>query len=367
MSRTEKPQLMLPTTEDREDLASAHRAAQEEEVVQLLHEQQQIVVTTDVVSEDGDAATDATSAQEAERCRGPTSVSEAGGAQVENAQPQVQQFNWSPNQALTMVVPVWVGRRKVMAVVDTAAQVTLINRRLSQELGCEDPVEQVQLPNPQMDSWMDRGIVQHFGFQLGGQKYFRDVVEADIGDDFIIGINFLKSVKCKIDLESNVLELGNGDRVQATMKQNGDGQEKKVSRVLLHKKTSVLPKTMNFVKATLENPTDAPFMLEPGDSAPVFAVPVLIEGKGPMQVCVVNLGEQLVSLRRQQEVATAIQVDAMVEPMETVETPEIDSGCGGVWQGARRDCNRYRVARTCARVVRGMLQSLDDRAGSTGS
>ena len=77
---------------------------------------------------------------------------------------------------------------------------------------------------------------------------------------------------------------------------------------------------MKFVKATLENPTDAPFMLESGDSAPVFAVLVLIEGKGPMQVCVVSLGDQLVSLRRKQEVATTIQVDAMVEPMETVET-----------------------------------------------
>ena len=325
MSHTEVRQLILPTTEDREDLASAHRAAQEEEVVQLLHEQQRIVVSTDAVSEDGGEVTVATSAPETERCRGPTSVREAGGAQVETPQPQVRQFNWAPNQALTMMVPVWIGRRKIMAVVDTAAQVTLINRRLSQELGCEDPVERVQLRNAQMDSWMDGGIVQHFGFQLGGRKYFWDVVEADIGDDFIIGIDFLKSVQCKIDLEGNILELGNGDRVQATMKQNGDGQERKVSRVLLHKKTSVPPKTMKFVKATLEHPIDAPFMLEPGDSAPVFAVPVLIEGKGPMQVCVVNLGEQLVSLRRKQEVATAIQVDAMVEPMETVETPEIDS------------------------------------------
>ena len=325
MSRTEVPQLMLPTTEDREDIASTHRAAQEEEVVQLLHEQQRIVVSTDAVSEDGGEATVATSAPETERCRGPTSVREAGGAQVKTPQPQVRQFNWAPNQALTMMVPVWIRRRKIMAVVDTAAQVTLINRRLSQELGCEDPVERVQLRNAQMDSWMDGGIVQHFGFRLGGRKYFWDVVEADIGNDFIIGIDFLKSVQCKIDLEGNILELGNGDRVQATMKQNGDGQEMKVSRVLLHKKTSVPPKTMKFVKATLENPTDAPFMLEPRDSASVFAVPVLIEEKGPMQVCIVNLGEQLVSLRRKQEVATAIQVDAMVEPMETVETTEMDS------------------------------------------
>ena len=61
-----------------------------------------------------------------------------------------------------------------------------------------------------IDSWMDGGILQHSAFQLGGQKYFWDVIEGDIGDNFIIGIDFLKSVKCKIDLEGNVLKLGNG-------------------------------------------------------------------------------------------------------------------------------------------------------------
>ena len=196
VSLIEVPQLMLPTTEDREDIASTHRAAQEEEVLQLLREQQRIVVSTDAVSEEGGEATVAMWAPETEQCRGPTSVLEAGGAQVETPQPQVRQFNWAPNQALTMMVPVWIGHRKIMAVVDTVAGVMLINQRLSQELGCEDPVERVQLRNAQMDSWMDGGIVQHFSFQLGGRKYFWDVVEADMGDDFIIGIDFLKSVQC---------------------------------------------------------------------------------------------------------------------------------------------------------------------------
>ena len=209
-----------------------------------------------------------------------------------------------------------------MAVVDTAVQVTLINRRLSQELGCEDPVERVQLRNAQIDSWMDGGIVQHLGFQLGGQKYFWDVVKADIGDYFIIGIDFLKLVKCKIDLEGIILELGNGDRVQAMMKKNEDGQEIHVSWVLLQQKTSVPSKSMKFVKASLENPTDAPFVLEPGESTSVFVVPVPIEGKGPMKVCVVNLGEDIESLQRKQEVATAIQVDAIVEPAESGEAME---------------------------------------------
>ena len=139
----------------------------------------------------------------------------------------------------------WVGRRKIMAVIDTTAQVTLINRRLSQELGCQDLVERVQLQNAQMDSWMDGGIVQHFGFQWGRQKYFWDVVEADIGDDFIIGVDFLKSVKCKIDLEGNVLKLGNGDCVQAMMKKNGDGQEIHVSRCCCSRKLQFCQRAWN--------------------------------------------------------------------------------------------------------------------------
>ena len=133
-------------------------------------------------------------------------------------QPPVRQFHWMPNQALSMEVPVSIGRRKVMAVIDTAAQVTIINRSLSVELGYEAPVERVELRNAQTDSWMGGGMVEGFGFRLGSEKYSCDVVEADIEDAFIIGINFLKATKCKIDLANNVLELGNGDKVQMTMR-----------------------------------------------------------------------------------------------------------------------------------------------------
>ena len=67
------------------------------------------------------------------------------------SQSQVRQVDWSPNQALTMTVPVWIGRRKLMATVDTAAQVTVLKRSVSIELGCEAPVKEVQLRNAQTD------------------------------------------------------------------------------------------------------------------------------------------------------------------------------------------------------------------------
>ena len=247
-------------------------------------------------------------------------------ASSDSGRPQVRQFNWSPNQALTMMVPVWIGRRQVMAVVDTAAQVTIMSRALSEELGCEAPVEKVQLRNAQQDSWMDGGIHEHFGFQLSGKKYYWDVVEADIGDSFIIGIDFLKSVKCKIDLDGNNLELANGDRIPATLKRNTDSGAVHVSRVLLHRKTTIPPKSMKLVRATLESPADVPFLVEPKESSSLFAVPVMVGGNGPLKVCLVNLGEELISLKRKQNLATAVEIDALVDTEDVEETREKDIG-----------------------------------------
>ena len=150
-----------------------------------------------------------------------------------SSQPQVRKIHWSPNQSLSMEVPVLIGRRKVMALVDTAAQVTVVNRELSIELGYEAPVERVQLRNALTDSWMDGGIVEEFGFRLGSKKSRWDVVEADIGDALIIGIDFLKHMKCKIDLGSNILELGNGDRVPMTVRRSASTEAVPVSRVVL--------------------------------------------------------------------------------------------------------------------------------------
>ena len=175
---------------------------------------------------------------------------------------------------------------------------------------------------------MDGGIHEHFGFQMGGKEYYWDVVEADIRDSFIIGIDFLKSVKCKIDLDGNNLELANGDRISATMKGNTDSEAVHVSRVLLHRNTTIPPKSMKLVRATLESPADVPFLLEPKESSSLFAVPVMVEGNGPLKVCLVNLGEELISLKRKQNLATMVQIDALVDTKDLEETQEKDiSGC----------------------------------------
>ena len=144
----------------------------------------------------------------------------------------MRQFDWLPNQELSVEVPVWIGWRKVTAVVDTVAQVTIVDNELNVELGYEAPVEKAQLHNAQTASWMGGGIVEGFGFRPGSEKSRWNAAEADIGDALIIGIDFLNHVKCKIDLVSNILESDNGDRVPMGVKRSANNEVVAVRRVV---------------------------------------------------------------------------------------------------------------------------------------
>ena len=85
---------------------------------------------------------------------------------------------------------------------------------------------------------MDGGIDKKFGFWLGNKKYPWDVVDADIGNAFIIVIDFLKAMRCKIDLSFNNLELGKGDQVPAAMQSHlEDNDAVCICQVLLSSKS----------------------------------------------------------------------------------------------------------------------------------
>ena len=80
---------------------------------------------------------------------------------------------------------------------------------------------------------------------------------------------------------------------------------------------------MKLVRATLESPADVPFLLEPKE---LFAVPVMVEGNGPLKVCFVNLGEELIPLKQKQNLATAVEIDALVDTEDLEGSREMDIG-----------------------------------------
>ena len=109
-------------------------------------------------------------------------------------EPCVRQFTWQESKGVSMMVPARFGVVKTAAVIDTAAQVTIMSSNLREKLwlkpGSHD--ETMLLRNAERDSTMHGVVRKHVGFHLGGRGYFWDIVEADISDTLILGNDFLR-------------------------------------------------------------------------------------------------------------------------------------------------------------------------------
>ena len=108
----------------------------------------------------------------------------------------VRQLSWSRSPGLSLMIDMFIGRTRVPAIVDTAAQVSLISSSLCRRLSLKSAEEQVQLRNAQVGSIMMGSVLKPTGVQVGGRSYFWELIEADINDSFILGLDFLTAHKC---------------------------------------------------------------------------------------------------------------------------------------------------------------------------
>ena len=249
-----------------------------------------------------------------DRATSPTRKSESGSESWLGE--SVRQFVFQDSGGDTMLVPVKINGTRISAIVDTAAQVTVMNPKTRQTLGFKESSlsEVVQLRNAQKESVMSGRLWKHVGLRLGGRKYYLDIVEADINDSFILGMDFLQQHHCKIDLGQNVLEMGDGEKIHATMRGRKKTGCYNVSRVTLEKKAKIPPSSIKICQAKMNNPADVPFLLEGEIHDDVYVLPLLIQGSDFVNVCVVNLSDVPGCLRRHTLLAKAVEVDAMLDP-----------------------------------------------------
>lgn len=108
----------------------------------------------------------------------------------------------------SLVISLHIKSKRVSAVVDTAAQVSVINLSLARELGLHvDDTQFIYLrgvvPNERIPGYMIRDVPICLG-----KTYFSDLYAADIADSILLGLDFLLKHKCIVDLKDNTLQLG---------------------------------------------------------------------------------------------------------------------------------------------------------------
>ena len=207
-------------------------------------------------------------------------------------------------------VPVQVQDQHLEAVIDTAAESTILSDKIYNKL---DPKPRVL---SKMKFHMAGRNLTVNGFKIGpvnmriGSTMYREIIHvAPIEDDMLLGIDFLMQQKMKIDMETNLMTLGKDTISIHFGREHG---EPRVSRVKIAKRKVIPPNSVAKVTCKMnENMPD--FTIEP-ESDSKFVVPRSAHRSTTKpSLYVANVTDNFMVLKKGQIIGQAIEADVVPE------------------------------------------------------
>jgi len=227
-------------------------------------------------------------------------------------------------------VPVRVQGRGVRAVVDTAAQVTLISEELYKSL-VEPPkiIKEVVMNTAGKGLQMNGFIAGPFRVELGEQTFSINIYVAPIGDEMLLGLDFLGTHGISLDLKKGELTL-HGEVVP--MRWEAVTLGPKVTCVRAGEAVRVPPNSVVRMKGQLEERLGRDYIIEAQAKGDLL-IPRTLRGveQDPI-LCLINLSDRHIRVERGHILAHAQEVHN-----EVGGTPEVhrvgvsdqkDSGTG---------------------------------------
>jgi len=206
-----------------------------------------------------------------------------------------------------------------MAVIDTAAEVTIISDKVYNDLE-EKPVKlkTVILNTAGRKMKMKSFVVGPANIGIGSRNYQENVYVAPIQDDMLLGLDLMRKWQVNINIQQSVLTVG-GEELE--MKFDHKSTSPTVSKVVVRNTVRVPPNSVMLVKCRVEQPM-SDFILEPSNNQQVF-IPRILYGEGrEHKVCVVNTADHFVKLEQNRVLGQAEEIDAAVSVAEMRQIDE---------------------------------------------
>lgn len=201
---------------------------------------------------------------------------------------------------------------RIFAVIDTAAQITVISSELYEELQMPNALaEKIQLTNAEKGSSMEGFILRSLNMRIGSTSYKLDVVVAPISDKMLLGLDFLQKYEAKLDLVKKEITLGNQVQAVHLIKLPSDSPSL-ICRVTLAKRTVVPPNSKLFAGVKLDPLCTKDMVIEPnhGNNG-------LLMGAGIVQgttalVSFINDSDHHISLPSGHACGIAVELDTVL-------------------------------------------------------
>ena len=198
--------------------------------------------------------------------------------------------------------------KQINAVVDTAAEVTIISDSVFREMEPKPPcLKNVILHTAGRDMKMEGFVVGPVALKLGNSTFPEAVYVAPIQDDMLLGLDFL--LRHGVDIKLNELYLyfrEEGEKVAIEVDKKV-AKENIVAKVIIEKNVKVPPNSVLRLQCEItDRLTD--YIIEPEEDLEVIVPRTLhLAGSNP-KVCLLNITDKFIKLKRNQLVAKAFPV-----------------------------------------------------------
>ena len=173
-------------------------------------------------------------------------------------------------------MPITINGYSTMAIVDTAAQATIMSDRLASKLSTPLRYEsKYLLKGPDEGSSFSARFCDFVEIGLGQHTYNWRLFVAPIQDDFILGLDFLIHFGIDVKLSEKCLTLG-----RETIPVNVEDKQDEgfhITRILAEKTVKIRPRCgINVMISFPSNSNDAPLLFEPLERGNVFILDSLV-------------------------------------------------------------------------------------------
>ena len=231
-------------------------------------------------------------------------------------------------QGMSLIIPVQIGEMTVPAVVDTAAEITILSSKVAGQLGLlSESAAKIRLRMADRNSHVEAYKVKDLDIEIGDTPFTLEVYVAPITDQLLLGFDFLKAHNAIIDLRNPSLKLDDVS-VDAIIRQSQSGNPFAVSRVTVSRDLVIPPKTVQFVEVNMSDmslPTGGDLLIEPlrNEETDVLVPYAVVNANKPSSISLLNSSEYQVKISKDSVIARLVAIDSVLDSDEssTIQNP----------------------------------------------
>ena len=222
-----------------------------------------------------------------------------------------------------LTVPVRLADLDIKAVIDTAAEVSIISDRVYSALKPQPPpLENIVLQTADRNQKMKASVVGPISISLGSVLFEEKLHVAPIGDEMLLGLDLISKYGMDISVRESKLVIGLHEIPLFCGSKIQDASVPQVKRVTVEMTTVVPPNCVKRVPCDVEGDMNDTFMFQPTHTSPIWTPRIVFDRGKNFSVYVANLTNSHHRLPMGMPLGIAEEV-TLLEP-ETV-SPDISS------------------------------------------